>query len=432
MLSRFREKAGRGAIRLSLLGVAMAALLALGGVSAGNASAAASCEGASITGEGAAAQAAAQQNVWGPGFTSSTCPNGPTVSYSPSSSGAGLEQWSAFGGNTINHAVPFIGTSLAPDFEQMANIGAATFAESGETEEAKVQVVPVAQTAIAFVVRPPAHCTITNIKSKALERALVGKKKLWSDIGTTEGFGCGQPIKRVVPTDISGETYQLKHYLGLVEPEALPCLNAPNDTWDSLQATELNTAWPEACKGHRGLTTVIHSANPVTTVNGTAGSIGFAALSDAETDKTGSTTILSVQNGVNAKGHVAYTSPAVTGAAKANCAATTYVLPEQARINIGNPFNVDWSGVYGSALESASYPLCELNWDLALSSYRTSGFSEAQLNTVRDYLYWYMLEPGQGQADIAAAEQWYAPLPATGNEETDVLEAARFIAAFIG
>jgi ABC-type phosphate transport system substrate-binding protein len=433
MLRTFRQGARDIALRASLVGAVTMAVLAVGSIGAAGASAAPSCEGESITGGGSALQQIAQQDVWIPSY-SSQCPEGSaTVNYVPTSSGDGLAQWSAFGGETINHERAFIGTTLAPDAEQLASIKAATGKQNEEGEQSQVEVVPVAQSALAIVVNPPANCNISEIKRNTLEAVLKGKKKEWSNIGTASGRGCNQPITRVVPSSITGASYQLKHYLGLIDGGELPCLTAPNNTWDSLQAASLNASWPEACKGHKHLTALVHAANEVATVNSTSGSFGFAGLAEAESGKTGGTTVLAVQNGSKPHGGATYASPVTAGAEASNCAGATYEVPAEGQPGVGSGLSVDWSGTYGSALESSSYPICTLTWDLAFNNYRDAGFTRGQKVTVVDYLFSYMFEgSAQGQADIAAAEKWYAPLPTTGVPATDVLEAAAFAASDIG
>jgi hypothetical protein len=437
----------RVAVRAALLGSAVLTALAIGGVTASGASAGVSCEGSNITGEGASLQQIAQQQVWAPGFEGVACEGvGPTVSFVPSGSGTGLAQWSAFGGTTINHERQFLATTMAPTAAQMANIRSATRAQNTRGEQAEVAVVPVAQAAVAIVANPPAGCTITNIKREALERVFKGGKKEWSDLPNASGH-CNSPITRVVPSEVAGTTYQLKHYLSLINGEPLACLTAPNDTWAALQDPSLNTTWPEACKGHGGVTPVKHSlkggtgtepgssgADEIATVNATPGSIGFAGLPDAETTKAGSTVVLSLQNGNKLGelgGAATYASPVAEGN-RSNCGAATYAVPTAAQLGKGSGLNADWSAVYGSALESPTYPLCTLTFDIALEAYENAGFTEADAISVKDFLYWYMLaEAAQGQTEIDSAGKWYAKLPTTGTVETNVRNAARFTASKI-
>lgn len=431
------------ASRLTLLVSAALAALCLAGLNAAGARAEASCGGGDITGEGSSLQRIAQQEVWTQQFGPSACPGleAPAVSYVSSSSGTALGLWSAFGGETIDHERQFLGTDQPPNATEIQDIDKATAAQNPGHEETNLLVIPVVQTAIAIVANPPKGCTITRIKSVALQRALRGGKKLWSDIaGTKGGHACEQPVTRVVPSDSSGTTYQLKHYLSLVNSEALPCLTAPNDTWEALQASSLNTTWPEACKGHK-LSTVKRSlaggtgpaagvggVDEVETVNATPGSIGFAALPDAEAVKSGATTVLEVQNGTTELGAPTY-APAGAAEEQANCSATTYVVPPRARVGEAG-FDVDWSQVYGSALTATGYPICTLTWDLAFKRYQRAGFAPGEGTTVADYLYWYQFE-GTGEEDLEAAGDWYSAIPFGGPAETNVYAAGRLAASQI-
>jgi hypothetical protein len=439
--SRFRTTG----LRATIVAGAAVAALALAGINAGVASADPTCEGANVTGMGSSLQAQAHQDVWIPKFKESHCPGTtPTVGYDSTDSGTGLAAWSAFGGTSIDHEAQFIGTDQPPNAEQVKNIRTATAAQNSRGEAADLAVIPVAQTAVAIVANPPRYCTITKIKRGALEKVFQGNKLFWFEIGTASGIGCIAQVTRVVPADVSGTTYQFKHYLALNNEAGLKCLSAPNDTWSALQSAALNTTWPESCKGHLLSSPVKHSVqggvgstpgvggtDEVDTVNATPGSIGFAALPDAEASKSGRTTVLALQNGTTGSGSVTYANPGTAAGQAANCGSATYAVPAQAQIEVGSGLNADWSQTYGSTIESATYPLCTLTWDLTFSGYQRAGFTESQATTVKDYLFWYGLREG-GQEDIASAEKWYAPLPNTEEEATNVYLAAVFAAAQIG
>jgi ABC-type phosphate transport system substrate-binding protein len=433
----------RSDVRAALLAGATAAALVFGGVHASGAHAEAACNGVSVTGGGSSLQRLAHQSVWGPAFSATVCPGpeAPTVSYSSTDSGAGLAAWGADGSGSLDHGLQFVGTTQAPNAAEIQNIVAAARASDPAAEGSDLLVVPVAQTAIAIVANPPSGCSITQIKRQALEKAFEGRRKTWSDIGSATGKGCNQPITRVVPADVSGTTYQFKRYLSLVEAGELPCLTA-GAGWSALQAKAVNTAWPEACKGHKALTAVKRSllggsgpapgvggVDEVQTVNSTPGSIGFAALPDAEAARVGTTTTLALENGTNAKGHATF-APAATAAKQANCGSTVYAVPAEAQLG-GTTLDVDWSTTYGSALVSATYPICTLSWDLAFLSYGHAGFSAGQAVTVRDYLYEYMFE-GAGQSDLAASGKGYSALPNPGDPSHDVFTAGVLAASAIG
>src|ERR1700761_8037928 len=76
------KRVGRLRAHTAVLAGVTALALGVTGLGAGSASAAVSCEGSNITGEGTPAQAIAQQQIWIPGFEEVACQGeGPTISY---------------------------------------------------------------------------------------------------------------------------------------------------------------------------------------------------------------------------------------------------------------------------------------------------------------------------------------------------------------
>jgi ABC-type phosphate transport system substrate-binding protein len=434
-MSRFGiRKSGRAGLRAALLTGATVAALAVGGLGAGSASASVLCNGGNIIGEGSSLQKISQQNVWIPAFQNEVCNSGthPTIEYKPEGSGAGLKAWGANGG-AIDRTRAFIGTDDAPTAAQIANIKAA--AGGGN-----VLVIPVAQTSISVVVNPPVGCTVENLTNKELEKSFRGIILKWSELeNAIGGEACESPLTRVVRFDGSGTTFQFKNYLGLANTASLPCIEK---TWKQLEPIENsttgapNTSWPESCK--KTLSPVVRPAakgggEEVKTVNKTPGSIGYAALPDAESNNG---VVVGIQNnGFVATEEATYGNPQIAGASAgkgvANCAATKYTVPVEGR-RTGTGIDVDWSQVFGAlpAIGGSAYPLCTLTYDLAFKGYKEAGFKFAPYQTVRDFLNGYVVFGGQSA--LITSETNYAPLPETpGLSGNNVIAAAKFSAALI-
>lgn len=432
-----KKSAGTGA-RAALLAGATFAALGLGGLSAGSASAALSCTGNNIIGQGSSLQKIAQQEIWAPAFSSSICNSGtfPTVTYESTGSGAGMAEWNYDGKKgSLNHEREFIGTDDAPTTEQIGNI---TSVAGG----ASLLVIPVAQTSISIVANPPNGCTVEEITNADLEAVFRGGFTTWSKLSTAEGT-CSSPITRVVRFDGSGTTYQFKNYLSKINKAGLPCTTGGTEgkaSWKELEPITNgetgapNTTWPETCK-ERTLSTLVKPAakgggEVVKKVNATEGSIGYAALPDAKANSAKA--ILAVQNnGQKAEG-ATFASPASGGSA--NCASAQYEVPVQARNQVGSTgLNADWSKVFGAnpGIGGTSYPLCTLTYDLAFNSYQKAGFKFKDEVTTHDYLKEYLVTEA-GQTALVAAEKGYGALPTSEKKRYDVLGAAQFAASKIG
>jgi ABC-type phosphate transport system substrate-binding protein len=427
MLGFGRSKSARTGVRAALLTGATVAALGFGGLSAGGAVAAPACNGSNIVGAGSSLQKVAQEKVWIPGFQGTICPGGPTVTYNPIGSGAGMKEWNSDGVlGKINTATSFIGTDDAPNPAQIANI---TKVAGG----AGLLTIPVAQTSIAIIANPPAGCEVEAITNKQLEQVFRGTLKQWSELDTSEGT-CTSPITRIVRKDGSGTTYQVKNYLAKMFGGTLPCLGL---TW--LEARAINNAagepninWPKSCEG-----TVLSNVETSTStgggalvekVNATTGSIGYAATPDAKAK--GAKVILSVQNnGQVAAAEAEFASPII--GEEANCLTTQYTVPVGARQKTGEvAINVDWSQVFGAhpSAGGEAYPLCTLTYQLAFRGYKNAGFKFVNEVTVRDYLKEYETAAA-GQEAIES--NFYAPLPTAAESSKNVLGSAQFSAGKI-
>lgn len=447
MLLFGRRKSARRGIRAGSAAGAAALAIGILAMSAGSASAAPTCGGAKIVGQGSSLQGSSQTELWAAasGGYNAHCGT-EQVKYTVSSSGTGLGSW-GFKGGAFENKWSFVGSDDGPSTTQIANAKTA----SGTN----VLVIPVAQTAIGIVVNPPTGCEIEEITNKQLESVMRGNIKIWNKIQTATGAGCtNAPITRVVRAEGSGTTYQTKNYLSLINNAALACTEG-GKTWKQLEeigAGEApNITWPENGVGGCSATAVspilrgAGGGGVVKKVNVTEGSIGYAALPDIEKNKGngenphGDTNWVKLQNnGVSNKLAIAQmVSPLEEVENSAECTHTQYVVPTTARVGVANPANSDWSQVFGANPNIAgasgnaeAYPLCTLTYDVSLTEYSKAGFSEASEITAKDYLANYVTAT-EGQEALEKGGKWYAPLP-EGATPNNVLGAARLAASKIG
>ena len=391
------------------------------------------CTGLPINGRGTMLQQIAQQEIWAPAFSSTICPSGPSVGYNATGTTAGKE-WNQYGTTgTINAAIQFIGTDVAPTPAQVTNIRTAAGG-------ADVTVIPVAQTSIAIVANPPAGCEfeeeagITNVE---LQRLFRGSIREWSGLSSVTG-SCNSPITRVVSRkDGTGTTDQFKNYLSRMNGSTLPCVNK---TWQELRplvppSGEPNTVWPQSCTGTTLSPVLRPSTNDdgaiVDTVNANEGAIGYAATPSAESHfSEGTTVIVPLQDNGQA-GAAVFATPAAAG--QANCGSMTYNIPSDGRRRPGaTGLNVDWTGVSGAqpGIGGGAYPLCMLTYALAFHGYSSAGFVWGKFLTTYDYLRQYLVADA-GQEALEAAGRYYAPLPTSGQNWKDVGGAARYAAGKI-
>jgi ABC-type phosphate transport system substrate-binding protein len=423
-MSAFKQSMRKFGVRAGLLAGTSLAVVAIAGVGASSASAA--CSG-TIKGQGSSLQRIAQQEIWTPSYTAASCTTGTnaTPAYTSSSSGTGMASWGSTGG-AINREWTFIGTDDGPTAAtQIANMRTAAGAGS------ELVVVPVAQTAIAIMVHPPAECSITNITNANLEDAFSGKAETWTAIGAT-GAGCGGSLTRVVRKDASGTTYQFKNYLSLVNAlrhsgtEEGACSGQPK--WSSLEEISgsggPNLEWP-ACGTISQITPAGTGGGEVAAkVVATAGTIGYAALPDAKSK--GATSAKVQNNGIS--GSPIFASPEKT-TEEANCAKAEYNVPEGA-FTSKSGLNVDWSKVFGGtpSIGSTTYPICTLTYDLAWHNYVTAGFAAGIGSSVKSYLN-HIITSGTGTGTV---KKWYSDLPVKTEELHNVKMAAEFAVSLIG
>jgi ABC-type phosphate transport system substrate-binding protein len=225
----------RRIVSACILSAAMVAALVAPGAASAAGKLGEKCSGSNIEGQGSSLQKLAQQTVWDPQFNISgaggAC-NGtqgskakPTVTYTSTGSGAGLESWGANG-----HAADFeasnawVSTDEPPNSTQISEIEA-----HGKTET--LETLPVLQGAVAIIVNLPAGCTATStspsparlvFNNVTLEKIFRGTITKWSEITEAgdklSGKTCNAatPITPVVRKDESGTTHIFKKYLGLI------------------------------------------------------------------------------------------------------------------------------------------------------------------------------------------------------------------------
>ena len=148
----------RRLIPACILSAATVAALAAPGVASAAGKLGKQCSGSNITGQGSSLQKLAQQTVWDPQFNISE--NGhacsgtqqgtkekPTVTYTSTGSGAGLESWGA-NGATPNYEASnaWISTDEPPNSTQISEIEA-------HGAPGTLETIPVLQGAVAIIVK---------------------------------------------------------------------------------------------------------------------------------------------------------------------------------------------------------------------------------------------------------------------------------------
>jgi ABC-type phosphate transport system substrate-binding protein len=441
MLRFGKNSKGRG-LRAALLTGATVVALGIGGVGATGASAAPTCEGSDIIGQGASLQKESQA-LWTSLFNTGVCAGigtEPKVTYEATGSGSGLRAWDFTGpdGTPFETLKAFTATDDAPTTAEIENAKAAA---GGESE---VLVIPVTQTSIAPVANPPAECEVEEITNREFERVMNGAIKKWGQIRTAFGPGCaGAKVTRVVRFDGSGTTYQFKNYMGLINKQPLPCTEGsltwkelrpvgeeekPNITWpeNGVGGCSANALSPVTTAGKKGNTELVKKLNTID------GAIGYSSLADAENNKTGDTLVLNLQNnGLVRLADATFAAAGVAGK-NSNCADAVYKVPADAQVGGGSGENVDWSQVFGAKtnIGGTAFPLCTLTFDMALKGYEAAGMTEGQTISVIDYLREYITAE-EGQDDIAEGEKYYSPLPTSPQAKFDVLGAAQLAASKI-
>ncbi len=417
----------------------VAALVAPGAASAGTLGE--QCSGVNITGQGSSLQKLAQQEVWGPGFNTSTeakaCSGTqgskatPKVTYNSTGSGAGLKSWGV-GKAEHNYEATnaFVGTDEAPNPTAKAEIEEN---ESTLTPKALL-TIPVLQAAVAVIVHLPENCVGTSTSNKGrlvlnnstLEGIWRGTITKWSEITENgdklSGTGCNPEtaIQKVVRFDNSGTTHVFKKYLGLVNNSAFPATNfagesVGNRSWGEIAEGPENTTWPTADAVVRPAAK--GGGEQVAKVAATASSIGYANLADARANASfvpplGGVSKATFWTPIQNKGGEVYADPAsnkeVAAKAEANCAKEVYT-------DGVNPFpppnaQASWSEVT-TKTEEAHYTICGLTFDLAFTNYSAfPGTSLGEATTVNNYLK-YVTSTKGGQ--LAIKKHDYEPLVGT-------------------
>jgi ABC-type phosphate transport system substrate-binding protein len=446
-MSAFKQNMRKLGARAGVLAGASLACLAIVGVGGAAASEVASppphCPNAlAIKGKGSSLQKFAQIEIWNKKYNTACSATGTTVSYESTGSGPGLEAFRFTGSGTeINHSYQFIGSDDAPSRTQIEH---AEEVSGG----AKPVVVPVSQTAIAIVAHPPTGCKFTSgtgITWKDLNKVFGGNGITeWSqftNIEETTANACKSPVIRYVRAEGSGTTYQFKNYLQTLHTsesaEALPCtVSLPGGgtatEWSQLEVVgaseQPNKTWPQ-CTSSTEVKTAAGGGKLVEEVSATSGTIGYAALPDAEAH-IAAANIIPLQNG-EVSGSPIYRSPANTTTKNARCEEARYVVPTEARMTgSGTGIAADWSTVFGAnpSIGGTEYPLCTLTYDIGWTNYTSAGYGTNATGwgkDVADYIRNYVVPTAQGQKALIG--RWYSALPA-GVAARNVQGAAEFSA----
>jgi ABC-type phosphate transport system substrate-binding protein len=402
--------------------VSAAAVAALALPGAASATIGQQCSGVSISGQGSSLQAVAQQELWGPGFHTSSdsfaC-NGkqgskgtPTIAYNPSGSGAGLRSWGAESKKpeeiSFGPGNAFVGTDEPPNETQLEEIEAQQSTKTPDT----IMSIPVAQESVVILAHLPGGCTATSTAAEGrlaftnadLQGIYAGTLKKWGEItgggDSITGSGCAEAaITPVARFDQSGTTHIFKRYLNLIEPNALATEDG-SKTWAELSEGSLNTVWPTAAgvvkPGVKG------GGELLAKVAATAGSIGYVNLAEARKNSAfvppsggaNEPTFWGVlENGHKGSGKkekITFLDPSNNGDSAmldaANCAKTVYTNGSEP-FPPGSVFET-WNTVTTSVtLKEKTYSLCGLTYDLASTDYALfSGATEAETTTVENYL----------------------------------------------
>ena len=435
-MSAFKQKLARLGASAGILAGTTAAVLALGGITAGSALAEVGCPSktTTVSGSGSSLQRVAQEN-WIAGY-GAKCTTGPVVKYTPTSSGKGLEEFRFTGHGAIDTSQGFIGTDDAPSTEQIEDAEGAT--EGGKASGANPIIIPVAETSIAVAANVPSGCVIKGgITWSDLNKLFNGTITTWAGLETDNGnAACNTAITRVVRRESSGTTYQFKNYLSTLETTSGLFAAAPGcglGTWASLEAIRVeeqpNITWPENGAGTCTTLSPVHRAEGggavAEFVADNANTIGYASLPDV---KAKGATAVPIQDAVVEEENK-YGAPGKeeeSGKKKlSNCGARVYNVPAQGQVT-GTGESVDWSQVFGASpkVGGGLYPLCTLTYDVGWSSYAKAGYGTAAAaikEVLKDYLGNFVDAPEGGAIDTA---HWYQTLPAPAEAAHNVQRAA--------
>jgi len=380
-------------------GVSVAALASLPG------SASAACT--PITGQGATLQDLAQNRLWIP--LSTGC-NG-NITYNPTSSGTGLTAWSANGAITPS-ADSYIATDEAPTASQITNMTTAA--------GSSIEVIPVAQAAVAVIVNLPANCVPSGAGSlradpAALQDAYDSETATFWDLFPGQlrenvAGACRVLVRPYARNRDSGTTRIFKNYLNIADPG-----NWSGDTNGSVTWPAGSLATANATAGSGGAL--------VDLVNANDGTIGYANLADAlgrGLDNTpGANGFWVLLKSANGTWSDPRTGDDLSGYTS-NCDSTPYSSAPTTTTN------ADWSSTYGVSLTATNYGMCALTFDIAYTKQYQRISSPArtfnQGDTASQYLQ-YVVSAIGGQLLLNTGN--YAPLP--GSIQTTAAAGAALV-----
>ncbi len=439
------------------------------------------CEGSSIKGVGSTIQGViAQDKVWNPDFNFSGNPTAcdgaqgtgekPRIEYREFEEfkGEDLGGDACTKGFGVNKTIAkfdkysFCGTDEAPNEKQRDAIEA--FAPTAERPS--VETIPVLQAAITILIHLPKGCTASTefkegekinkygrlfLNDTTLEGVYRGSINTWKELIKAQGIdklACtggeseeNRKIIRVAHSDESGITHIFKEFLASAnrlskegeenkkteeewEAEAFEGKTIENRRWSQVTSEGENARWPSAAEVVKTETSDVPFY-----VAEHESSIGYADLAnvyqdgkfDEESQKGGEK-----QNKFWAEiqkktvAPVLYADPAEkkdTGTAgDANCSKTIYSNGE----NIFPPPDTRalWNEVQAK-LNSATYPICGLTYDLALRQYgkfhdELEGFgaqpTEGQATITESYLLFELNTNAEGGSRLIDSSE-YAQIP---------------------
>jgi ABC-type phosphate transport system substrate-binding protein len=407
-----------------------AGLVAGVGAIAAPGSAFAACS--NITGSGSSLQGE-QQTQWTvtTPWTGLACSSEPhKVTYTSTSSGAGLEEFGmttgllvpAKAGNGKNELDAFIGTDDPPTKAELEKAKSAS--------ESTAETFPIVDAPIVVIIHAPiSNCTInlTAGTTFAIPNAVLSK--LWDGVyaswrafllaipnvaapGSTE---CTGEIHLYAREESSGTSFAFKQYLCQTDETTwgagIGCESGDGDVTDS-------PIWPNLGAIKR---TAKGSGGMVTSVEGdTEGGIGYVNFANAKgkfvnSESSQTSFYATINNEVE---------PA-TGAGE-----NTLKCPTEYKgtaPNVAGEFGPEWSAVHlaskAQSEEAKVYPLCTFTYDVFWENYGTTKLTEAYTaakdaaiaNTAREYAA-YMVATGagattHGQSNLKAG---YGALPTAG------------------
>ncbi len=375
----------------------------------------------------------------------------------------------------------YCGTDEAPNAKQREEIeefapGAEKKTNSKGQLEGSLETIPVLQAPVAILVHLPAGCVASAefkesetkvakpgrlvLNDLTVEKIYRGEINKWSEITdggdkvvAEKGKTCNTSatIKRIVRKDKSGTTHIFKEFLASadrlgptgeenLEPEEKWIKTGGGErTWKEVASGSENITWPEAAEVEAPAKT--GGGAVVAKVAETESSVGYANLADAfnngafdKKSLTGGEKQNKFWAEVQRKTEgpfILYADPAVKKdtetAGNGNCAKTVYVDG-----STGEPFppvstRTLWNAAE-SKLNSGTYSLCGLTYDLALRQYgkyhdELGGAGAqptiAQATTAESYLLFEVnTKPGGGGKLITESHE-YEKLPSALLKEVE-------------